>query len=49
MFLDVWEYGFLSDRPAAFFVKHPFVNPTFRGSKSHASEADSRHVQSGVS
>jgi hypothetical protein len=36
--------GFLDDRPAVFFVQYPFVNPTLRVPKSHATEADARDL-----
>src|SRR6266704_6397463 len=47
--IDPQLEGFLNDRPAVFFVKHPYVNPTFRVPEPHATEADSRHTHSGVS
>src|SRR5262249_16602337 len=47
--IDPQIEGFLDDRPAVFLVQHPFVNPAFRVPEPHATEADSRHVHSGVS
>src|SRR5437588_4919732 len=47
--IDPQLEGFLDDRPAVFFVKHPFVYPTFRVPEPHATEADARHIHSSVS
>ena len=47
--IDPQLEGFLDDRPAVFFVQHPFVNPPCRVPEPHAAEADARHIHSGVS
>src|SRR2546423_1440432 len=47
--IDPQLEGFLDDRSAVFFVKHPFVNPMFRVPEPHAPEADARDIHSGVS
>src|SRR6266700_2472901 len=47
--IDPQLEGFLDDRSAVFFVQYPFVKPMFRVPEPHATEADSRHIHSGVS
>jgi len=47
--IDPQFEGFLDDRSAVFFVQHPFVNQMFRVPEPHATEADARHIHSGVS
>src|SRR2546430_17420097 len=47
--IDPQLEGFLDDRSAVFFVQYPFVKPMFRVPEPHATEADARHIHSGVS
>src|SRR4030067_1697009 len=42
--MDPQSEGFLDNWPAVFFVKHPFVNPTFRVPEPPATTADARDL-----